>query len=95
MQPLSRNVTEGDSPVKLPIGIIPEAQLVPGTPEWDDFLQVESDKPVEFSFTNADGKVFYEIAYSLRDVQVFARMHKAISYKPTEYSSIGQSPLAD
>jgi hypothetical protein len=80
--------------VKLPIGITTEARLVPGSPEWDDFLQVEWDKPLEFSFTDADGKVFHEIAYSLRDVQAFARMHKATSYNPTN-SSLGKSPLAD
>jgi hypothetical protein len=44
-------------------------------------------KPREYSFTNAEGAVFHEIAYSRHDVNTFARMHKATSYKPTEDDS--------
>jgi hypothetical protein len=51
-------------------------------------------KPREFSFTNAAGKVFHEIAYSLQDVNAFAKMHKAVSYRPTEDRSIRKSPVA-
>ena len=81
--------------MKLPIGISTESRLVPGSPEWDDFLQVEWDKPLEFSFTNAVGKVFHEIAYSRRDVNTFAKMHKATSYKPTVEGSISKSSSDD
>jgi hypothetical protein len=51
--------------------------LVDFGPEWC--------KPREYSFTNAAGKVFYEIAYSRYDVRMFAEMHKAISYKRVVY----------
>lgn len=81
--------------MKLPIDVTTESRLAPGSPEWDDFLQVEWDKPLEFSFTNAAGKVFHEIAYSRQDVNAFAKMHKAVSYKPTEDSLICRSPVAD
>jgi hypothetical protein len=86
---------EDDSPVKLPIGITTEPRLVPGSPEWDDFLQAEWDKPLEFSFTNAAGQVFYEIACSRQDVNTFAKMHEATSYKPTAENSISKSSLDD
>jgi hypothetical protein len=81
--------------VKLPIEVTTESRLAPGSPEWDDFLQVEWDKPLEFSFTNAAGKVFHEIAYSHQDVHAFAKMHKATSYKPTVEDSISKSSLDD
>jgi len=42
-------------------------------------------KPREYSFTNAAGKVFHETAFSRQDVNTFAKMHKAISYRPTEF----------
>ena len=51
-------------------------------------MEHEWDKPREYSFTNAAGKVFYEIAYSRYDVNAFAQMHKAISYKRIHNSSI-------
>lgn len=41
-------------------------------------------KPREYSFTDAAGQVFHEIAYSRQDVNIFARMHKAANYKPVE-----------
>jgi len=47
-------------------------------------MQNEWTKPREYSFTNAAGEVFHEIAYSRQDVNTFAKMHKATSYKPTE-----------
>ncbi len=50
-------------------------------------MQNEWPKPREYSFTNSDGKVFHEIAYSRQDVSIFANMHKAISYKPTDDST--------
>jgi hypothetical protein len=81
--------------VKSPIGITTESRLVPGSPEWDDFLQVEWDEPVEFSFTNVAGKVFHEIAYSRQDVHAFAKMHQATSYKPTVEDSTSKSSLDD
>ena len=61
-----------------------QSELVPGSPPWDDFIQCEWSKPREYSFTNAAGKVFYEIAYSLHDVRQFAEMHKAVKFTPTE-----------
>jgi hypothetical protein len=48
-------------------------------------MQSEWAKPREYSFTNAAGKVFYEIAYSRQDVNTFAKMHKATRYQPTNY----------
>jgi hypothetical protein len=42
-------------------------------------------KPCEYSFTNAAGEVFHEIAYSRQDVNTFAKMHKAIKYGLTEW----------
>ena len=47
-------------------------------------------KPREYSFFNAAGEVFYEIAYSRQDVYMFARMHKATKFKPTEYRSTSE-----
>ena len=47
-------------------------------------MQNEWTKPREYSFTNATGEVFHEIAYSRQDVNIFARMYKAVNYKPTE-----------
>ena len=49
-------------------------------------MQNEWTKPREYSFTNAAGEVFHEIAYSRQDVNMFAKMHKATNYKPTEAS---------
>ncbi len=49
-------------------------------------MQIEWTKPREYSFTNAAGEVFHEIAYSRQDVNTFAKMHKAIKYKPTEFN---------
>ena len=72
-----------------------QSELVPGSPPWDDFIQCEWSKPREYSFTNAAGKVFYEIAYSRQDVNAFAKMHKAVSYRPTEDSLIRESIVAD
>ncbi len=54
-------------------------------------MQNEWTKPREYSFTNAAGEVFHEIAYSRQDVNTFAKMHKATSYKPTEVS---EPPIA-
>ena len=45
----------------------------------------EWSKPREYSFANAAGKVFYEIAYCQQDVRMFAEMHKATSYKRVVY----------
>jgi hypothetical protein len=42
-------------------------------------------KPREYSFTNAAGQVFHEIAFSRQDVNTFAKMHKAISCRPIEF----------
>jgi hypothetical protein len=50
----------------------------------DGYMQNEWTKPREYSFTNAAGEVFHEIAYSRKDVNIFAKMHKATNYKPTE-----------
>lgn len=61
----------------------------------DGNMQSEWTKPREYSFTNAAGEVFHEIAYSRQDVNTFAKMHKAISYKPTEDRSIRKPPIAD
>lgn len=58
-------------------------------------MRNEWTKPHEYSFINAAGEVFHEIAYSRRDVNIFAKMHKAINYKPTEDGSIGKSRVAD
>jgi cytidylate kinase len=52
-------------------------------------------KPREYSFTNAAGEVFHEIAYSRQDVNAFAEMHKATKYKPTEDRSIDKPLAAD
>ncbi len=72
-------------PVKnLKLSAPTQPQLVPGSPLWDDFMQDEWLKPREYSFANAAGKVFYEIAYSLQDVRQFAEMHKAVKFTPTE-----------
>jgi hypothetical protein len=49
-------------------------------------MQSEWTKPREYTFTNAVGEVFHEIAYSRQDVNTFAKMHKAVSYKPTDDS---------
>jgi len=46
----------------------------------------EWTKPREYTFINAAREVFHEIAYSRRDVNTFAKMHKAVSYKPTDNS---------
>jgi hypothetical protein len=54
-------------------------------------MQNEWTKPREYSFTNAAGEVFYEIAYSLQDVNTFATMHKAIRYSPVA-TTLLQSP---
>jgi hypothetical protein len=58
-------------------------------------MQSEWTKPREYSFTNAAGEVFHEIAYSLQDVNTLAKMHKATNYKPTEDNSICKSLVAD
>ena len=42
----------------------------------DDYMQNEWTKPREYSFTNAAGEVFHEIAYSRQDVNTLAKMHK-------------------
>jgi hypothetical protein len=52
-------------------------------------MQNEWTKPREYSFTNAAGEVFHEIAYSRQDVNAFAKMHKATSYKPTRNLGLG------
>ena len=41
----------------------------------------EWPKPREYIFTNAAGKVFYEIAYSGQDVLAFAKKHKATRFR--------------
>jgi hypothetical protein len=41
-------------------------------------------KPREYTFTNAAREVFHEIAFSRQDVNTFAKMHKAVSYRPTD-----------
>jgi len=53
---------------------------------WDASMQNEWTKPREYTFTNAAGEVFHEIAYSRQDVNTFAKMHKAIRFKPTDDS---------
>jgi len=58
-------------------------------------MQNEWTKPRVYSFTNAAGEVFHETAYSRRDVNVFAKMHKATNYKPTECGSTCKSRVAD
>jgi hypothetical protein len=52
----------------------------------DHYMQNEWAKPREYSFTNAAGEVFHEIAYSRQDVSTFAKMHR---------SRIDLSKLAD
>jgi hypothetical protein len=59
----------------------------------DGYMQNEWTKPREYSFTNAAGEVFHEIAYSRQDVNTFANMHKATNYKPTEDSSSSNAPV--
>ena len=54
-------------------------------------MQNEWTNPREYSFTNAAGEVFHEIAYSRQDVNMFAKMHKATNYEPTEDNSICKS----
>jgi len=49
-------------------------------------MQNEWTKQREYTFTNAAREVFHEIAYSRQDVNTFAKMHKAVSYKPTDDS---------
>ena len=63
----------------------------------DGYMKNENEwiKPREYSFTNAAGKVFYEIAYSRQDVNAFAKMHKAASHKPTVEDLISKSSLND
>ena len=56
-------------------------------------MENERTKPREYSFTNAAGKVFHEIAYSRQDVYILARMHKATKYKPTEDPTSKSSAL--
>jgi hypothetical protein len=41
-------------------------------------------KPREYTFTNAAREVFHEIAFSRQDVNTFAKMPKAVSYRPTD-----------
>jgi hypothetical protein len=50
----------------------------------DGYMRNEWTNPREYSFTNAAGEVFHEIAYSRMDVNIFVKMHKATNYKPTE-----------
>jgi len=73
----------------------PEAML--DSLSLDGYMKNENEwiKPREYSFTNAAGKVFHEIAYSRQDVNAFAKMHKAVSYRPTEDSLIRESIVAD
>jgi hypothetical protein len=66
-----------------------------GKQRLDGFMQSEWTKPREYSFTNAAGEVFHEIAYSRQDVNTFAKMHKAIRYKPTKDGSIRKLLIAD
>jgi hypothetical protein len=63
--------------------------------QLDVYMQNDWTKPREYSFTNAAGEVFYEIAYSRQDVNTFAKMHKATNYKPAEDGSICKSLIAD
>jgi hypothetical protein len=58
-------------------------------------MENEWTKPREYSFINAAGEVFHEIAYSRQDVNTFAKMHKATKYRPTEDPSICKLPVAD
>lgn len=53
----------------------------------------EWPKPREYTFTNAAGEVFHEIAYSRRDVFSFAKMHKATKFRPTDDNSICKSAI--
>lgn len=55
-------------------------------------MQNEWTKPREYSFTNAAGEVFYEIAYSRQDVNTFAKMHKAVSYSPVANDLLQPQP---
>jgi len=73
----------------------PEAML--DSLSLDGYMKNENEwiKPREYSFINAAGKVFHEIAYSRQDVNAFAKMHKAVSYRPTEDSLIRESIVAD
>ena len=48
----------------------------------------EWPKPREYIFTNAAGKVFYEIAYSGQDVLDFAKMHKATKFRVIDDNAI-------
>jgi hypothetical protein len=72
-----------------------DPRAMPGKQPLDGNMQSEWTKPREYSFTNADGEVFHEIAYSRQDVNTFAKMRKATSYKPTEDGSTRISPVAD
>ncbi len=47
----------------------------------------EWPKSREYIFTNAAGKVFYEIACSRQDVFVLAKMHKATKFRPVDDNS--------
>jgi hypothetical protein len=47
-------------------------------------MYIEWPKPREYSFMNAAGEVFHEIVYSWQDLNMFAKMHKAVRYKPTQ-----------
>ena len=40
-------------------------------------MQNEWIKPREYSFTNAVGEVFHEIAYSRKDANTFTKLHNA------------------
>jgi hypothetical protein len=60
----------------------------------DGYMHNEWTKPREYSFTNAAGEVFHEIAYSRQDVNTFAKMHKATNYKPAEDASTCKSLVA-
>ena len=55
----------------------------------------EWTKPREYTFTNSAGKVFHEIACSRQDVFVFAKMHKAIKFRPTDDTPIRKSLVAN
>lgn len=61
----------------------------------DGYMENEWTKPREYSFTNAAGEVFHEIAYSRQDVNIFAKMHKATNYKPMDDGSMCKSRVAD
>jgi hypothetical protein len=75
--------------------LLAEPRTMPQWLQLDGCMQNEWTKPREYSFTNAAGEVFHEIAYSRRDVNIFAKMHKATNYKPTEDGSICKSQAAD